>query len=809
MRLKKPIGYLTTLLFLAIISVASATNYVQTGYTSALYSQNYDTGMVFNYSGTCTLKLGARNTFISSSTFDSPANYYSPTTTLIATSLLEDISNTTCAAWGETSEKSISKSNRSFYESQMTWLQNAINGWVTTSSTYTCSPNVDTYTARFIVGNQSNSMGNCLYRFRRYENAGTVIGGDNRLLWISELISKYNNCGNTTMWKARRCDDTYVNGLFNRNATYQYIYPFNSSGGVVNYSFSSTTINEECPVGGADATRYTIDLVNLNKGTYTNINTQIGGACGITVNNPKTIPFSAVSGTLSLDQDTQYLWVITYVFWGGANYRALNINVSSLDMSISTYHPDWVCGDWSDCVNASQWRNCHDANGITTDKMETRTCYEIPYWSLDLGFESGYSAQASKCIHGWLCIPAIVNRSPDYPTSWTVVNSQYYDFLEMSTDDSTVGSKSLKMWYIPPMNFTYLAPTQTCGYNAIGNFPEINRGINNALFIEAPVTFPSPLMSVSFDIKKCASSVVQEEPYFLCGNKICYENYGSCSNKTPSGKFVFKIYDTNTSSTKFELYQDADIKWTPYTISTENLNLVPNRTYNLIFAVNPYDIYSPDAHCVYIDNVRVDVRTTTLTCESAYCEALDYYIPKIINNTCTFEIEKLSSKCVSTSVKDELENCSDFCIGTTYYDLKLVQGGCKQVSALENAEQCVEIEEQLSQEEMMSQPIPIIKDTVESLVGEGYLEQQNIGWILFFTSPYFLLLIIAIAIAGYVTVKIPTGHGAVFGVVVFMVILSVYAIVGLFPIWFILIEIVLAGFLVAKFLMAGREGGSE
>jgi hypothetical protein len=540
--------------------------------------------------------------------------------------------------------------------------------------------------------------------------------------------------------------------------------------------------------------------------------------------------FSPISiANYSLSPNTDYYIAMGFMPWGQAtNFQGVYLDWVNWSLRVFGYQPDWVCTEWSNCTNGTQNRYCYDNNGRVTPKTEPRACIDIPYLSLNLGFDiaKSYQTHATRCYPDWYCITCAlgcaqipVNKTVSLPSEWTTTNVEHRDMVELSTDDKTEGSYSLKMWYIPPANVTWIPSTNICTSSIYGYFSEMYRSVSNAsIYISTPVTFPSDYMTISFDYRKCYKTVVQQNG--VCG-KVCYGSYTNnsqnCDDELPDGDFVFYIRD-NASTFFYPVNfdnSDTDVKWRTFEQSIEGLNLDNTKTYEIGFGINVNDPNAINSHCVYLDNVNVLVRTTSVTadnCGSAHCDGDNFIIPEIINGTCTRRTILLDSDCMSNQndvSPDQIpyiENCSDYCKGDDRVLLKLVEGGCTKIGIISNYSECVAIHKNLIITQSMNEPIKFLEDI--GLINRTFYASAGLTWSLFLFSPTFVLFLLALLISGGITFYVrTTPHAGMFGIIIFFMMMSIYAIGGLYPAWFIIMEIIIAAFLLARFMISNQRGG--
>ena len=91
-------------------------------------------------------------------------------------------------------------------------------------------------------------------------------------------------------------------------------------------------------------------------------------------------------------------------------------------------------------------------------------------------------------------------------------------------------------------------------------------------------------------------------------------------------------------------------------------------------------------------------------------------------------------------------------------------------------------------------PLPI----VEGAVNASQLKSSGLGFLLLFATPIFIVLLIAILISILVAIKT---KDPLITAIVFLALLTVFSLVGLFPIWLVIILIIIAAFIFSKTIM--------
>jgi hypothetical protein len=101
-------------------------------------------------------------------------------------------------------------------------------------------------------------------------------------------------------------------------------------------------------------------------------------------------------------------------------------------------------------------------------------------------------------------------------------------------------------------------------------------------------------------------------------------------------------------------------------------------------------------------------------------------------------------------------------------------------------------------------PAGIPTNYSQPIVNVTELEEMGIGWTASFFTPFFISTLFLLIVSGYLAVKAKTNAGMVFGISA-IVLTLIYTIIGIYPVWFGVVFIIIAAFIVAKLL--GVLGG--
>jgi len=579
---------------------------------------------------------------------------------------------------------------------------------------------------------------------------------------------------------------------------YWYI-PFSSGkSGLVNVSvsFSSTSTTTPFRCGY-------IYVYNLNDTSKTYILYSKESCVGYVSN------FN-VNKLLNLYSNTPYVLVIVFQpdACGSPWYNSISENFN-ISIAILEKYCAYTCDDWKVYNSTHYYRTCWDLYGnysVCPTYYEYKPITIVEVQNYTLGFEESYSQNVYVCEPQWLfgCNYQIATRTVQRPVGWTVGElpdvPQY--FLEMSNEWSAEGTRSLKMWYLPPMEGEPITNT-SCGNRTLGYYPIVSKGINSSFFVARNITFPASNMIIRFTVKKCNQTVLKHgDLTTIFGIVLCPKRcYGNCSAK-PKGTFYFDVYDPNRSISLITgasgifsgYYGESTLAPNTFKFDLSNSGIVANRTYTVIFGVNVNNPYDTSPYCVYFDDVTYAVLREPITCESR-CIGLTWYEAQIINNTCIVKEYPLHPNCVIESIRTKVENCEAFCVDTTKW---IPTDECTpenpSYDTIENHPDCVEETEVISKEQQLITP----------LVNVTQFESAGLGFITPFFTPIVLFFLLIGGIGSYVAMK--TGSWQI-GVAVMIGLVIVFSTSGLLPSWFAITFIIIAGLILGKTVVQMIKGG--
>lgn len=811
------LSILTALIFL-VIGIANVGAYT---YQVPFYTFN-DTpsplrvyGLGMNTTKSCKTQLEAISS-LSGADFSATSTFYSPDGVNIGSLSLTHQNSFTCRTLGNPSTTS---SLNNIYEGYVYLLHTATAGNTTLTTTHSCTTSDYYFNISVNTTAYADSYGSVPNRFG--EDLNTLVSNSSVLDNIYK--SNYYNCESDVKPSSYITDSGSTTLVVNLDDEIVLYYPFNSSAGKIIYSFNSTQPVVQCAevcVSTAIIGEAYLFLVDVEEETSVLLHSN-------TVNCAGSASIAGrYSGILpALEKDKLYAFVYILRFdddhlaCGGASRSYTLREPETFDIDVFVYRPvEWVCTDWSDCIGGLKTRTCTDPDGIADPEIESEICEIIELENYTLGFEDYYTENfVHRCYADWQittgCFYLMENVSVDRPKDWIVVDpaigKQY--FLSMTSEWATEGTRSVKLWFIPPKDGEPTDPTNPvpafrCGNISTGKIPQIYRGINDSFFISKNITFPATNMMLTFDTKKCDEQVRQHYGLqTLFGIQLCPEQcYAQNCSTEPLGRYYFNIIDTNTSqSLLVNPYFDtatADTETMQFDLS--DLGIITGRIYNIVFAVYPENLHDTRGNCVMFDNVRYAVTQTPISellpeCKST-CIGYDYYEAILLSNgKCLPIIHENHPNCLPAKLKEAREKREPYCFDnvtlyfynnkTAKYDSVTCEFGCKDGKCL-TEEEAEEIEEK--------------ERTITPITGAEIVQgTQNL-----LATPSFFSLIISGMIGALVTRfvnKYTETGGWIIGFIMFIGILGVFSFTQMpnggtyFPTWYYIALIVISGLIFA------------
>lgn len=771
------------MLIIQLASDVSAFEYNNIYYITGGTGTNIDTDppSFFSENGNVILNLNMRSSFNATSfPISYNGNFESPYSTVFGITSETITSNSSCLNLG-TATKSYTSGQ--IIESRTTMTNDADSATIFSQSSF----NVTT-TERFIEVfsyNNTDSEGFVPNIYRVLTGIATEPPTTGEI--TTNLNSAdFGDCSNTGTL-------TRFPGSYSPTMQQEFAYVVvNSTSGVINYSM---TVGAPAP--NSRFVYYPID----DTSAVTNIGT------GLTI-----------SGSVTLDQNR--LYVFAYGTVGIIGSRSAPIMNFIIDLGLA----DYVCPAFGPCVDGFQTRECIDANGLQPNRIDNQACSLIILQNATLGFEEFIStSDILKCEPQWFfgCSYTITNVTLDRPLNWTIIDPAYggANFLQMTQEYATEGTRSLKMWQIPPKQGEVLT-NDTCGNLTTSVIPQVLQGVSNNTFsVSHNVTFPSSNMQISFDVKKCSGQVVQHTALTSLFDLItlCPEHcYSDNCTTEPKGRYVFNVLDTTTGQSIFGVpqYRDSEIQTLSPTYSIANLGIVVGRTYNIIFAISNENPNDATGNCVYIDNVRYQVTEQSLLefvpdCESRCTETTRIEATLTQSGSCFIVTQEDSPLCTDQATTEAIDNQENFCRDTA--TLRTFN------------EKTGKYESVICSTGFVCDPLPPESGTPGSCITEEEAELDDIDsavpaedtaafldWFNWLFSPLFIFLIITFILAGIIS-KATTGTDGkgtfeIFGtVIIIMIIIGSLPGIAIVPIWISVAIIVVVALLMAQIM--GIFGG--
>ena len=508
--------YVVLLIFLAnfiyVTQVSASGTYTHTYYVSSEDNPSELYGMPFwSNADSCEVSISnSINVGTDTYPYTLTSSYYIPTETLLGTyPPLELNVNSSCFYTGSSSSSEDNATKGNFFDSRSTSI---ISGSIINKKTI-LSIKVNCTTEDNWIEIYSNSTTK-----NDNDDISLLFEDISSNLWYFEE-DEYNSCVGI--------DDDYIsNGTF-EGAVATIIIPFTTgeTGQVLLQIYDYTGLN--------------YDLQYYELDNYITSYTYIG-----------LTPSYLGNWEWTLKPNTKYAIILNKT---GALPVTSKIT-PDINISIMTYIPNWVCGEWSECIESYKSRTCTDPEGIANNKIETEACFPEVIEDIYLGFEDGVAySPIRKCVpEPWnFCRMTRQNISTEYPIYWTVNNPHDYNILTMTDEFSSERGRSLKMWWIPPYTArprTYGSGADECVNDTVGHYPYItgqvdNSTILNYTWIGLNLTFPNPYMKLVFDVKNCEEPVEQfNVPGGLFGwgecGQGCYAPSGNCSIENQGRYFI-------------------------------------------------------------------------------------------------------------------------------------------------------------------------------------------------------------------------------------------------------------------------------
>jgi hypothetical protein len=804
------------LFFLIGISDVQAYTIITKVQDDASINHIVNTPSVF-WQGSCSVNFFINATSTSTTPYTLSNEWFSPDSISIISGIASYTNNIICVPQGNaTANVNLS----GFYEIKTKTVSSATtstNTWVT--AYFDCSPDSNNY---FLYNNThlEDSFGNHPYAYgKKFSTCfaqspsqciNTLTSDTNSV--ISYLITGYYaNCG-SNLRIDRQGDYFTVAGCGGIQSDIQENYwqmiPFNSMfTGIVRINMTESA---GISIGGG-----TLLMVHQYYiwDTVTNSTINLGSSypLGTVQNLVPNRDYWLFIGTRYYKDNFNCGSVIT---WGiGNNYTKYQINISA-------YEPNLQCTDYGECIGGTQFRICHDLNGVVNDTYDYRACgIPTPAFEMILGFEDYYTQQIWLCIKlNLTCGQGIVTIDAKYPKGWTTPTLSKepdseigrQNFIRITSEGgATEGTSALKMWYYPPKNEEPIIGIDEndtkCDTQPIGQFPEVDHPYNKTLFISSNISFPSQYMDIRYSVRKCSEPEEQYNygaGFFSCGFKF----YNTENNKSvePSGIYGMVLSNSaNPSEVIFNIAGEGTLEWKDYLIDLSPVNtpidIETNKNYSLALAVNPSNPFDSRAHCLYFDNVRVTQTTQAINCVSQ-CQGYDRYTA-ISTTPCTLSVSYQDPLCVPSNVSSEAQNKEPYCIGTTRFIFNV---GLGKWESFENNEICIEEIQQAQAQENLTGINPLIGAILSGAdVSQSDIQNSGFGFAL---TTIFIVFMIDLAISGYIAYKVKHWEAMAITMIGLIIIQTIPPL-NVFPLWFSVVFVIFLSLFLAEFILRRYRGG--
>jgi len=747
----------------------------------------------------------------------SPANsvmsIYSPHDTLIVTAPTTNTGNVTFGVYDFNGFTNISniESLYKLTSSGASYLLNAKTEFIVDS------------TSDNLIFEQGEELDNTGYVKNLLSNSSSGAGSPNIASWVTSNVYQINNITDYADFEYEpqglnghswACDGggSGANHVIN---FFRY-FTFNSShNGIMSYNVTKQNVILNIMAGGTSSAGYQIGYF------------EDGGL-------PTVLTTSAThTGTLSLSENTIYHFYIASYGSGagtgaGTGSCGMSENGYLTDFNITIYTPNYNCSSWSICDSGSQFRECNDLNGVSSDTIQFQECYSLPDISVELGFEETRNVDVWKSYPEWWVVdcPNFANVfQVSYPNEWatnfaynpTIIDNVtsdsglLFDMVEMSSSERYSGMRALKLWRLPPQQYLPACTNQTAiidlsngtsctvtgeGSYIFGHAPHLEQNINETYLVTRNITFDFPNMTISAYVKKCAEPVQQwaGNSSFLgfCGEGY-YTNDKTSEWEVENTDVWLSLENIDTGVTSNWVFVANTEQWTKKEIRLENLSTVANYTLGVgIWSGIGVD---NNVQCAYIDKLELNGYDSIVPCESRCAGNVRYEATFVAPNGCVFDIIEPSPICANEDNVYFIDVCSSWCDCDytssnylTYYVGDNSTNECvwdKNSNSSYCSEYCAELYAQGYTK--MTDALPFIDNVLDGSGNE---------WVGKFFSPLMIIFYILIIVMGIMSYFTGAWQIGIITGMIFMIALGT-----LYPIefgWITIIFIILAGMILAK-----------
>ncbi len=458
------------------------------------------------------------------------------------------------------------------------------------------------------------------------------------------------------------------------------------------------TAPASCGVGGFEGFYYT--LFDSKQGNLTYYSTFSGQISGLTrhfiykfEDKSSLETLCSASATCSGQKDLEVNTLYVYAVNGQYAYSQTKAT-PTINLTLDIASPNYVCGAYSECDETDhKTRLCVDSNGLQPDFLERVACGIIVLQNATFGFEN-YTTRndIDVCAPDWgfftgfQCVYNPFNtQEADIPNNWNIewgtANRQDY-FLQMTNDWASDGSRSLRMWIIPPGDGELNSMATSCINLSFNRYPAVNKVINDTFLLSFNVTFPQDNNLISLDAVACDSQV-EKHPAIHDWNPFTNDTacpqkcYGKDCTSIPKSSFTFDVTDNNgTSVLGASQTREGTQDFQSFSYPLENV--IAGADYTVRIALIPESRLDNYGQCIMVDNVRYEAIAEGLTeslvpnCQSRCARdgTFNYYSTQNLpNGGCALTIISNYDDCIDTQeIKEAVANKEAYCKnGLRYY----------------------------------------------------------------------------------------------------------------------------------------------
>lgn len=809
MKLKILWGVLLAFVMLSVPVNAYSMDFYTVGNTSANKLNLNMSSLKFNSGTTCEIRL-SNYLSVNEANLDIEDYFYSPFLDFAGYSTLSGLSAFQCKNIGYVYANS--PTGTGYYDAQNIVLQDG-NYIVSKLRThFECSTTGSNYIVLETKRLDRDDKG--YYPYAMYYSTK---GASATIYTLPQVIANYSGCQGLNMvaeFKPKvlkpttpdyKCEiDTNNQGIC------AYVYPFNSSySGFVNIFMNTTNNTFFCSqgAGGSSTKQINITLYNPAKGEIYSFG-KYRGACDV----GGASPFSQIfNETLQLEPNQLY-FIVLYASSTNTGFAGNQVSIRppmDLRVQIDNRIPNYQCGDYSECLNGTQFRSCVDQTGVFPDKIDVNSCWVYGVEDeLLLGFENpGKIYDYLSCFPtvewpGFFCPSKTYDLTAEVPKYWDFVSQTVNDsgtikngrhFAQLTSDVAHSGQRSLEMWSLPPkldepITINDGASPATCNFSTsspTSNYAQTNN-LTDVIASNA-FTFPTPNAVFTWWDKR---DLFPKNHYDLRGSGIelvCepdYLYYGAYTAGTPTagGKYRILINEINSTTNAtirfvYDAEYEANTSWVAHIVDLSGKNISGTSHYR-VFIMSHLDEFESVGNHVYIDDMKIQDLSQALN--ESLCQ--NYCDPDVIGRKwiCEHIIYEDGSSINEWSYFDD------------DYDCIVASGGSPDGGEYD--------------------PPNWIKDLLDDLgYNQSTIDASGMGFLLNFLSPFFIGIMIILGIGGFLELKVAqaggSGHGLIFAFV-FLIGTSALTLFGIFPAGWGILMVIIGGLGTVFVIMKGIFGGS-